>query len=211
MERAKQLDPSSATARLGLVWIHALRLRCAEALAEFAALAELGPLDFDRALALVPDALFDVGPRQGGPPAPGAAPGRPGRPRGPPDAGRGLPEARSAGRSALEVLAALGESDPDALALRARLAVERGDLDGGRGDAIARPGRPPRAWPSCAGELALMRSRRTGRRWTGFAGPWPSQPDRRRRLDGLVPGPAAIGPGAGDPSRCSHGSGCWTS
>jgi tetratricopeptide (TPR) repeat protein len=48
--RAKQLDPTLAPARQGLVWSHALRMERAEALAEFAALAELRALDFDQVL-----------------------------------------------------------------------------------------------------------------------------------------------------------------
>jgi hypothetical protein len=49
-ERARGLDPSLAPARQGLIGVHALRMERAEALAEFAALAGLRPLDFDLVL-----------------------------------------------------------------------------------------------------------------------------------------------------------------
>src|SRR5262249_38077852 len=45
--RAREDDPTLAAARQGLIWIHSVRRERAEALAEFGALAELSPLDFD--------------------------------------------------------------------------------------------------------------------------------------------------------------------
>jgi tetratricopeptide (TPR) repeat protein len=183
LERAKQLDPSSAAARLGLVWIHALRLRRAEALAEFAALAELGPVDFDRALLWCQMRCSIWDPDKVVPQL------RELLRADPDDRGIRLTLAEGCRRlgqpaEALEVLAALGESDPDALALRARLAIERGDAK----TAAALLSRGPADDPDLAelrGELAL--SRRDGlAAEDAFRRALASQPDRRRRLDGLV-------------------------
>jgi predicted Zn-dependent protease len=125
-ERAKRLDPSLAPARLGLIMVHALRMERSETLAEFAALTELCPLDFDlvllwtqvRCSAWDPDKVIprlravldaDAGDRKVRL-----------------TLGEGL---RRLGRSteAFAVLTPLDEADPEAQAIRARLAIDQDD------------------------------------------------------------------------------------
>jgi tetratricopeptide (TPR) repeat protein len=183
LERAKRLDPAFAPARLGLIWIHALRMRRAQALAEFAVLAELQPLDFDQTLLwcqircstwdadkVLPQLreLLEADPS---------------------DRGVRLTLAegcRMLGQQseALEVLAALAESDADALAIRARLAIDRGDPSA----AAAMLSLGPADHPDLAevrGQLALMRHDGPAAvDWFRLA--LNGQPDHRGRLNGLA-------------------------
>ena len=173
-------------------------MRRAEALAEFAALADLGPLDFDQALLWCQIRCSTWDPEKVVPQLRellGADPD---------DRGVRLTLAegcRRLGRpaEALEVLAALGESDPDALAIRARLAIERGDLAA----AAAMLSRGPADHPELAelrGQLALIR--RDGPAAVDrFRRAVADQPDRSPPPRRAGPGPAAIGPGRRRPSR----------
>ena len=149
LERAKRLDPALAPARMGLIWIHALRMRRAEALAEFAALADLGPIDYDQALLWCQIRCSTWDPEKVVPQI------RELLEADPEDRWIRLTLAegcRRLGRpsEALEILAVLGESDPDARAIRRDWRSSRATrLRPGRSCRSARPTTP--SWPSCAG------------------------------------------------------------
>jgi tetratricopeptide (TPR) repeat protein len=186
LERAKRLDPTLAAARQGLIRIHVLRMRRDETLAEFAALADLRALDFDEALLwcqvrcsiwspekVVPQLreLLEVSPDDRGV--------RLALAEGCRRLGR-TPEALEA----LEVLAVLGESDPDAWAIRARLAIDQGDAS--TTEAILSLG--PADHPDLAelrGQLAMYGH--DGRTAVDrFRRAVAAEPDNRRHLNGLA-------------------------
>jgi tetratricopeptide (TPR) repeat protein len=183
LERAESLDPTLAPARLGLIWIHALRMQRSEALAEFGALAELKPLDFDQALLWCQVHCSTWDPDKVLPQL------REVLEADPSDRGVRLTVAegcRRLGRQAeaLDVLAVLGESDPDALAIRVRLAIDRGD----RSAAEALLSLGPIDHPDLAevrGQLALIRH--DGPTAVEcFRRALATQPDHRARLNGLA-------------------------
>jgi tetratricopeptide (TPR) repeat protein len=182
-EHAKQLDPTLAPARLGLIWIHALRMERAQALAEFAELAALRPLDFDQALLwtqircsawdqdkVVPQlqVLLENDPSDRGVRL---------------TLGEGL---RRLGRpaEALEVVASLGGSDPEALAIRARLALDRGDLTAAEVILAQAPSEHPEL-AELRGQSALMR-RNGPNAVAQFQRALAARPDDRGCLSGLA-------------------------
>jgi tetratricopeptide (TPR) repeat protein len=182
-DRAVRLDPTLAQARLRLVWIHSVQMRRSEVLAGFAALADLGPLSFDqvRLWSQVRCSLWD--------PEKTTAQLRRLLEADPGDRwvrlalGEGL---RRQGRpaEALEVLGALGESDPGARMVRARLAIDRGDRSAA--EALLADG--PADHPEIAelrGRLALARGDGTGA-VAAFRRGLDAQPDHRGCTAGLA-------------------------
>ncbi len=186
LERAKRLDPALAEARLGLIRIHVLRMRRDEALAEFAALADLRELDFDEALLWCQIHCSIWSPEKVVPQL------RELLEASPDDRGVRLALAEGCRRlggtsealEALEMLAVLGESDPDARAIRARLSIDQGDLS--TTESILSLG--PADHPDLAelrGQLAMFgRDARTA--VDRFRRALAAEPDRRCHLNGLA-------------------------
>jgi tetratricopeptide (TPR) repeat protein len=182
-ERAKRLDPKLAPARVGLIWIHALRVERTEALNEFAALAELGPLEFDQALlwCQIHCSTWDL--EKVFPQIRELLEADPG------DRKLRLTLAevcRRLGRQseALETLKALDETDPDALAIRARLAIDQGQPSA----AEALLSRGPANHPDLAdvrGQIALFRHD-APTAVDSFRLALAGEPDNRGRLHGLA-------------------------
>jgi tetratricopeptide (TPR) repeat protein len=181
--RAKQLDPALAPARQGLIWIHALRMERDEALAEFAALAGLRPLTYDEALLWTQIRCSIWDPEKVIPQLRAVLAADPG------DRGVRLTLAEGLRRigspaEALELIAALEVSDPEARAIRERIAIDRSDL--AAAEAILAPG--PADHPELAalrGQLALRR------RDAAAAAGWfrralAERPEDRTSLGGLV-------------------------
>jgi tetratricopeptide (TPR) repeat protein len=183
LEQAKRLDPALAPARLGLIWIYALQMRRAEALAEFAALADLRPLNFDQALLWCQIHCSTWDPEKVVPQLWQLLEADPD------DRGVRLTLAegcRKLGRPAetLGVLAVLGESDPDARAIRVQLAIDQGDPAAAEEMLSLGPANHPEL-AELRGELALVRhDGPTAVDW--FRQALAGQPDHRRRLNGLA-------------------------
>jgi tetratricopeptide (TPR) repeat protein len=125
--RATRLDPTLAQARLRLAWVHSAQMRRREVLADFAALAELGPLTFDQVLIWTQVRCSIWDPDKTTPQLNRLLEADPGDRWVRLALAEGL---RRQGRptEALEVLKVVGESDADARVIRARLAIDRGDL-----------------------------------------------------------------------------------
>jgi tetratricopeptide (TPR) repeat protein len=182
-ERARQLDPALAQARLGLIWIHALRMERAAALDEFTALAAIRPVDFDQVLLWTELRCSNWDPERVTPQLEQLLAADPG------DRGIRLVLAeglRRLGRpaEASRVLAVLAELDPEAQAIRARLAIDRGD----RAAAEAIVARVPAESVELAalrGELALARRDGPGAA-AQFRRALAEQSDRRVCLNGLA-------------------------
>ena len=200
--RAKQLDPTLAPARQGLIWIHALRMERAEALAEFAALAELRPLDFDQALLWTQIRCSTWDPEKVIPQLRAVIAADPGERGVRLTLVEGLRRLGSRAES-LEVLAPLGESDPEATAIRARLAIDQGDLAG----AEAILSRGPADHPELAelrGRIALIRGDAPAA-VTQFRRASAARSDNRGCLSGLArPCGSRVRPRR--PRRCSSSS-----
>jgi tetratricopeptide (TPR) repeat protein len=183
LARARKVDPTLAAARQGLIWIHSLRMERAEALAEFGALAELSPLDFDQALLWSQIRCATWDPDKVSPQLRAVIAVDPG------DRGVRLTLAEGLRRlgsrhEALEVLSSLGESDPEARATRARIALDEGDLAAAEAIVARGPDEHP--------ELAELRGEMALRRRDGpAAAAWfrralAARPDHRSCLSGLA-------------------------
>jgi tetratricopeptide (TPR) repeat protein len=181
---ALQLDPKLVPARLGLIWVLGLGMRRSEVLAEFEALALTAhPLDFDQVLLWTqvrcgiwdPDkvtaqlsACLDAEPEN-----------------------RWVRLALAEGlrrlgesEQAHELLSPLGDSDPEALVILTRLAIDRNDL----GAAESLLNRGPADHPELAelaGEIALTR-RDAPAAVARFRQALASRPDLRRSRLGLA-------------------------
>ena len=181
--RAKQLDPSLTQPRLGLILAHALRMERDAALAEFAAMADVGTLDFDQVLLWTQIRCSTWDPEKVIPQLQALLEADHG------DRGVRLTLAeglRRLGRQtdALEVLAVLLESDPEAQAIRARLAIDRGEPAAAQAILANSPDDHPEL-AELRGELAL--TRRDGPTAVAeFRRALAVQPDDRRCLNGLA-------------------------
>jgi tetratricopeptide (TPR) repeat protein len=182
-DRARQLDPALPQARLGLIWIHALRMERAAALDEFSALAALRPLEFDQVLLWTELRTSSWDPQRVTAQLEQLLEADPG------DRGIRLALAeglRRLGRpaEAARVLAVLAESDPAAGAARARLAMERGDL--AEAEAIVAHGPADHAeLAAVRGQLALARRDGPGAA-AQFRRALEAQSDDRACLNGLA-------------------------
>jgi len=181
--RAKQLDPSLTQARLGLIWAHALRMERDAALAEFAAMAELRPLDFDQVLLWTQIRCSTWDPEKVIPQLRALLEADPGDRGVRLTLGEGL---RRLGRQAdaLEALAVLGESDLEAQAIRVRLAIDRGEPAAAQAILASSPVDHPEL-AELRGELALIR-RDGPTAVVEFRRALAAQPDDRRCLNGLA-------------------------
>ncbi len=181
--RAKQLDPSLTPARMGLIWAHALRMERDAALAEFAAIADMCPLDFDQMLLWTQIRCSTWDPEKVIPQLEALLHADPG------DRGVRLTLAeglRRLGRQAdaLAALAVLGESDLEAQAIRARLAIDRGEPAEAQAILASGPVNQPEL-AELRGELAL--TRRDGpTAVVEFRRALAAQRDDRRCLNGLA-------------------------
>jgi thioredoxin-like negative regulator of GroEL len=181
--RAKQLDPGLTPARLGLIWAHVLRMERDAALAEFAAMAEVCTLDFDQVLLWTQIRCSTWDPEKVIPQLQALLEADPG------DHGVRLALAeglRRLGRqaNALEVLAVLLESDSEAQAIRARLAIDRGEPAAAQAILANSPDDHPEL-AELRGELAL--TRRDGPTAVAeFQRALAVEPDDRRCLNGLA-------------------------
>ena len=145
---AVELDPKLVQARRELIYIYGMQLRRPELNAQFRALSELTPLTFaevflwclTRGVTWEPAEIVAD---------PGAGSSRPTRTTAGP--GSALAEGlRQLNRldEAEAALAPLPEADPEARAVRVRIALDRGDDQRGRGPPGRRAGRPPRPRPA---------------------------------------------------------------
>jgi tetratricopeptide (TPR) repeat protein len=146
--RATVLDPKLAPAWMGLIWVHTAQMRRAEVLDEFPVLAELQFLDFDHVLVWtqVRCGIWDTDKV--------TEPLKACVANDPTDRGVRLALAeglRQAGKTdeSEALLEPLDDSDPGALVIRARLAIDRNDL--GAVDSILGRG------PADDAELAELR------------------------------------------------------
>jgi predicted Zn-dependent protease len=180
---AKQLDPTLAQPRWGLVCVHAVRMRRAQALAELAELAESHPIDFEQALLWTQIRCSHWDVEKVTPQLQECLDSDPAERWVRLALAEGL---RQLGRSAeaAEVLAVLEESDPEVQALRARLAIDRGDLS--VAEAILSRQPPDHVeLAEIRGQLAL--ARRDGPTAVAqFQRALVTNPDNRRCLNGLA-------------------------
>jgi predicted Zn-dependent protease len=182
-DRARELEPSLAQARLGLIWIHALRMERAAALNEFTALAALQPLDFGQVLLWTELRCSNWDTQRVTPQLEQLLAADPGDRRIRLALAEGLRRlARPA--EAAEALALLPELDPAAQALRARLAMDRGDLAAAEA-VVAHAPADQVELAELRGELALARHDGPGAA-VQFRRALASQPDDRACLNGLA-------------------------
>jgi thioredoxin-like negative regulator of GroEL len=181
--RARQLDSRLIQARLGLIWVHALRMERDAALAEFAAMSDVCTLDFDQVLLWTQIRCSSWDPEKVVSQLQALLEADPG------DRGVRLTLAeglRRLGRQvdALEVLAVLLASDGQAQAIRARIALDRGEPAA----AQAILAKSPDDYSELAelrGELALIR--RDGPTAVAeFRRALAVQPDDRHCINGLA-------------------------
>lgn len=183
LTRARRLDPSLAPALKGVISIHVLGMERAEALTAFAELAGLRPLPFEDALLWTQVRCSIWDPEKVVEPLRAVLAADSGERRVRLTLAEGLRRLGSRAE-ALEVLAALGESDPEALAERARLAIDGGDL--------AKAGALLARGPADDPDLAVLRGQICLRRRDGAAAAeWfrrasAARPDDRSSLSGLA-------------------------
>jgi tetratricopeptide (TPR) repeat protein len=180
---ALRLDPRLAPARLGLAWIHTLRMRQAEALSEYSALAELRPLDFDQVLVWtqVRCEIWDLDKV--------TEPLRECLLNDPEDRWVRLALAeglREIGKreEAEDVLGPLNDAVPEVRVIRARLAIDRNDLEAADTILIQAP-TGPLELAELRGKIALAR-RDAPVAIARFCQALASAPDHRRSLLGLA-------------------------
>ena len=180
---AIQQDPKLASAHLALAWIHTLQARRSEAVADYSTVADLRPLDFDQVLVWtqVRCGIWD--------PEKATGPLRECLEQDPLDRGVRLSLAEGLRRlgaveEVKELLTPFGDADPEALAIRARSALDRQDLQ--TADALL--GRGPDNHPELAelrGQIALLRRQApVAEGWFRMA--LDSEPSRRQSMLGLA-------------------------
>jgi predicted Zn-dependent protease len=182
-ERARELDPGLASARQGLIWIHTLRMERAQALAEFAALAGLRPLDFDLVLLWTQIRCSTWDPEKVIPQLRQVIAADPDEQGVRLTLAEGLRRLGSSAE-AIEALAPLGESHPEATAIRVRLAIDQGDLAGAEAILSRGPADHP-ALAELRGEMALARGHASAA-VPQFRRALAARPDDRSCLSGLA-------------------------